>query len=111
MDADRRGLRNRELTQKIIGAFFDVYNELGHGFLESVYEASLEIALRGIGLRVERQVPVPVWFRERRIGDFRADLVVDGAVILEIKAARTLEPSHEAQLLNYLRATPLVSCF
>lgn len=107
MHADRRGLKHSGLTEKIIGVFFDVYNELGPGFLESVYEASVEIALDDAGLRVERQVPIPVWFRGRNVGDFRADLLVDGSVILELKAARTLESAHEAQLLNYLRATSI----
>ncbi len=107
MHADRRGLKHSGLTEKIIGVFFDVYNELGPGFLESVYEASVEIALDDAGLRVERQVPIPVWFRGRNVGDFRADLLIDGSVILELKAARTLESAHEAQLLNYLRATSI----
>jgi GxxExxY protein len=107
MNADQRGLRNEELTKKIIGVFFDVYNELGHGFLESVYSEAIAIALTAIGLYVERQVAIPVWFRGRQIGDFRADLLIEETVILELKAARALDPAHEAQLLNYLRATEI----
>ena len=105
MDADKRGLKHKDLTERIIGVFFEVYNELGHGFLESVYEKSLEIGLVSVGLRVQRQVRVPVWFREQRVGDFAADMLIDDCVLLELKAARALDSSHEAQLLNYLRAT------
>jgi len=100
-------LKHRELTQKIIGAFYDVYNELGHGFLETVYERALVIALGETGIRVERQVPIGVWFRGQQIGDFRADLLVEGKVTIELKAARTIDEAHEKQLLNYLRATDI----
>jgi len=82
-------------------------NELGHGFLESVYEKSFEVALTAKGLDVRCQIEVPVWFRGRRVGDFTADLLVERAVLLELKAVRTLDSSHEAQLLNYLRATEI----
>ena len=107
MNADKRGLKHEELTRKIIGVFYEVYNELGQGFLESVYEGAMEIALAEAGLKVERQVPVPVWFRGRQVGDFKADLLVEGLVILELKAVRAFDPSHEAQPLNYLRATQI----
>ena len=96
-----------ELTERIIGTFYDVYNELGYGFLESVYEASLVLALRQLGLSVERQVPVPVWFRQHRIGEFRADILVKRKVLIEVKSARALDPAHEAQLLHYLKATEI----
>jgi GxxExxY protein len=92
-------------TEKIIGVFYDVYNELGHGFLESVYEGSMVIALREAGLRVVQQQPIAVFFRGQLVGDFRADLIVDDEVIVEVKAARAIEPAHEAQLMNYLRAS------
>jgi GxxExxY protein len=98
-------LKHYELTEKIIGVFYDVYNELGHGFLESVYEHALALALTQAGMRVERQVAVSVWFRSQQIGDFRADALVDGKVLLELKAARVIDQAHEKQLLNYLRAT------
>ena len=104
---DKLKFKHQELTRKIIGVFYDVYNELGHGFLESVYEAAMLIALREAGLRAETQVPVVVNFRGYLVGDFRADLLVESAVLLELKAARALDPSHEAQLLNYLRATEI----
>ncbi|MFC1640064.1 GxxExxY protein [Gemmatimonadota bacterium] len=99
------GLLHSDLTEKIIGAFYAVYRELGYGFLESVYEAALFHILHDIGLNVERQAPIDVWFRRRRVGVFRADLVVGTSVIVELKAVRELGPSHEAQLLNALRAT------
>ena|SRR2546427_269198 len=107
MNADKNGFKHRELTQKIIGVFFDVYNELGHGFLESVYEKSLAVALSSIGLKVLSQIEIPVWFRGQLVGDFTADMLVQDCVMLELKVARCLDSSHEAQLLNYLRATDI----
>jgi GxxExxY protein len=105
MRVDSQDLKHHELTEKVIGVFFDVYNELGHGFLESVYQQALAIALAERGLSVEHQVPTPVWFRGHVIGDFRADMLVNRLVILELKAARAIDLAHEKQLLNYLRAT------
>jgi len=99
--------KHSELTKAIIGTFYDVYNELGHGFLESVYENSLAKALRDKGFDVHQQVAIPVWFRGLQVGDFDADLLVDRAVILELKAVRSFDPAHMAQLLNYLKATDL----
>jgi GxxExxY protein len=93
------------LTRAILKAFYEVYNELGQGFLESVYENALALVMGTAGLQVERQVAVPVWFRGWQVGDFRADLLVGGCVLVELKAGWALEPVHEAQLLNYLRAT------
>ena len=107
MDLQSVGLKHAELTDKIIGVYYDVYNELGYGFLESVYEESMAMALREAGLQAGRQVAVPVLFRGQQVGDFRADLLVEHKVILELKAARTLDRSHEAQLLHYLRATEI----
>jgi GxxExxY protein len=110
MNADKEEYReiiHEELTEKIIGVFYIVYNELGHGFLESVYHKALVLALRQAGLRAEIEVPVPVFFRGQQVGDFSADVVVEDKVLLELKAVRELEPAHEAQLLNYLRGTPI----
>ena len=107
MNADRRGSKHEELTRKIIEVFYEVYNEPGQGFLEPVYEGAMELALVDAGPKVERQAPIPVWFRRRLVGDFKADLLVGGLVILELKAARAFDPSHEAQLLNYRRATEM----
>ena len=98
---------HHSLTEKIIGVFYDVYNDLGHGFLESVYEAAMVIALRDKGIVVAQQVEIPVWFRGQQIGTFFADLVVEGLVIIELKAVRSIDPAHEAQLLHYLRATEI----
>lgn len=96
-----------EVTKQIIGTFYEVYNELGHGFLESVYENSLAIALREQGFEVVQQVSIPVYFRGNKVGDFEADILVNQIVILELKAARTIDPSHIAQLLHYLKATQI----
>jgi len=98
---------HKELTEKIIGVFYDVYNELGHGFLESVYREAMIIALRQVGLMIEAHVRIPVFFRGQLVGDFEADLLVERKVILELKAVRDLDSSHEAQTLNYLRATAI----
>ncbi|HUR99814.1 MAG TPA: GxxExxY protein [Pyrinomonadaceae bacterium] len=98
-------LKHRELTDEVIGTFYEVYNELGHGFIESVYEKSLAIALREKGHEVLQQVDIPVWFRGQRVGDFDADLLIDKKVIAELKSARAIDTAHVAQLLNYLRAT------
>ncbi len=107
MSADGRGLVEEELTGRVIGVFYDVYNELGGGFLESVYEGAMAIALEDAGVSVERQVAVPVLFRGRVVGDYRADLLVDRRVLVELKACRAIEPAHEAQILHYLKATGL----
>jgi len=98
-------MKHKETTEKIIGVFYDVYNELGHGFLESVYEESMAIALREAGQQVIQQAPITVYFRGQVVGDFRADLLINDEVIVELKAARAIESMHEAQLMNYLRAT------
>jgi len=107
MKENNSELKHRALTQKIIGVFYEVYNELGHGFLESVYEKAFEIALTSSGLPVLTQIEVPVWFRGKKVGDFSADMLFDRSVLLELKAGRALDRAHEAQLLNYLRATQI----
>jgi GxxExxY protein len=94
-----------ELTRRILEAAFEVSNELGIGFLESVYEGALFLALKAKGLEVERQVPIQVRFRGEAVGQFYADLVVAGKVIVELKAVKALAPEHNAQVLNYLKAT------
>ena len=93
------------MTDKIIGACIEVSNELGSGFLESVYQKATLRALRQIGLHVAAQVPLEVIFRNEVVGEFFADILVEAKVILELKAVRALLPEHEAQLMNYLRAT------
>lgn len=99
--------KHADITEKIIGVFYDVYNELGHGFLESIYERAMALALSQAGLNTETQKAITVNFRGRTIGDFRADIVVENKVILELKAGKALDASHEAQLINYLRATDI----
>lgn len=94
-----------DLTEVVIGAFFAVFNELGPGFLESVYENALMIALGAAGVPVQAQVPLTVHYRGHVVGHFRADLLVAGTLIIEIKAASQIVRIHEVQLVNYLRAT------
>jgi len=103
MNTDR--FKHKETTDIILKSFYEVYNELGDGFLESVYENALYIVLTGYGLCVERQKGINVFFRGTIIGDFKTDLIVDKKVIIELKAIRALDSAHEAQLINYLKAT------
>ncbi len=103
MNADKFKYKN--ITDIILKSFYEVYNELGDGFLESVYENALDIVLSGYGLRIEREKNISVFFRDNVIGVFKTDLIVNEKVILELKAVRTLDPAHEAQLINYLKAT------
>jgi GxxExxY protein len=98
---------HQELTRRILVSFFDVYNELGRGFLESVYVESLRLALADVGLQSEREVPIKVHFRGAVAGQFYADLVVERSVVVEVKVARTITAEHDCQLLHYLRATQM----
>lgn len=107
MDTDGHGLKHYSTTERIIGVFFEVYNELGPGFLEVVYVEALSMALCEAGLSVNREMPLAVTFRGRVVGRFRADLVVNGVVLVEAKACPRLHPLHEAQVLNYLKGTKL----
>lgn len=100
-------LKHRDVTDKILHAFFKVvYPQLGYGFLEKVYENAMVIALTALGLKVQQQVKISVYFQEQVVGEYFADLLVEDVVIVELKAASRLLLEHEAQLLNYLRATP-----
>jgi GxxExxY protein len=96
-----------ELTEKILGAAFKVQNTLGAGFLEKVYENALSIELRKSGLAVECQKPFPVKYEGTVVGDYQADLVISAKVVVECKAVNNLDPVHEAQLINYLKASGL----
>jgi GxxExxY protein len=107
MHAEKPGLIHEELTEKIIGIFFKVYNELGHGFLESVYEEAFCVSLAEQNIFYERQRAVPVFFHGLKIGDFRADILVDSKVMVELKAVAAIERVHEKQLTNYLKATEI----
>jgi len=97
--------KHKDLTDKIIKCVYDVYNELGYGFLEKVYENALMIALYENGLSAENQRSIEVYYKNTIVGDYRADILVDNKVILEIKAVKEFVSEHEAQLLNYLKAT------
>ncbi|MBC8506379.1 MAG: GxxExxY protein [Anaerolineales bacterium] len=92
-------------TELIIGAFSDVYNKLGYGFNEKVYKNALIMVLLKLGAKVEQQKSIQVFFDNQVVGEYFADLVVNDSVIVELKAVRNLLPEHEAQLLNYLKAT------
>lgn len=100
-------LLHEEITSEVIRAFYKVYNTLGYGFLEKVYENALAYELGSRGFAVRQQMPIRVYYEGQLVGDYYADLVVGGAVIVELKAADALHPDHEAQLLNYLKATDI----
>jgi GxxExxY protein len=98
----------QEKTEKIIRCFYNVYNELGYGFLEKVYERAFEIELKKNGFSCFRQTPVAVFYHNELVGSYFADIVIDGKIILEIKAgAGEIQTAHEKQLSNYLKATEL----
>ena len=97
----------RELTDKILKAFYRVHNTLGYGFLEKVYENAMLLELRGMGLRCERQRPIKVYYKEHQVGEYFADLIVEDGVIIELKVAEGLVEAHEFQLINYLKATEI----
>lgn len=95
---------NNELTEAIIGAFYDVYNALGYGFLEKVYENALKHELKKRGLRVESQKPIKVYYDGVIVGEYFADLFVEDSVLLELKSAEKIRMEHEMQLFHYLKA-------
>ena len=98
-------LLHEELTDIIINTFYEVYNELGHGFLEKVYQNSLYIELKNKGLKVEAQKKINVYYKGQHVGEYYADIIVDDKVILELKAAEAIIVEFENQILNYLRST------
>ncbi|PWK22102.1 GxxExxY protein [Arcicella aurantiaca] len=98
-------LLHQEVTDEIINAFYFVYNELGYGFLEKVYQNSLYLELMSRGFKVEPQKQIKVFFKGKQVGDYYADMIVNDLVIVELKSSNGLEEQHEAQLLNYLKAT------
>ncbi len=105
MDTD--GFKYKEITEKIIKAYYTVYNKLGYGFLERVYENAMAIELKKSALIVEKQVSIAVFYEGENVGAYFADLVVSDAVIIELKACSDLLEEHEAQLTNYVRATDI----
>ncbi len=96
-----------DLTDKIIRCFYTVYNTLGYGFLEKVYERSLCKELRNAGLNVKPQFPINVYYQDELVGEYFADIIVENSVIIELKACEVLNQSHENQLINYLKATEI----
>ena len=100
-------LKHEDITERVIAGFYRVYNTLVHGFLEKVYENALVIELRRQGLVVEPQARIDVFYGGERVGEYYADLLVSGSVIVEIKAASGIVAEHEAQLVNYLKATDI----
>jgi GxxExxY protein len=96
---------HKDVTDKIIHAFYRVYNNLGYGFLEKVYENAMVIELRKMGVRVEPQKGISVLYASQTVGEYFADLLVEDTVIAELKAAKTITEEHEAQPINYLKAT------
>ena len=107
MTTDKNNFKYKDLTEKVIKGFYEVYNELGAGFLESVYENALAIVLKDHSLQVEQQYPIPVKFRGKIIGDFKADILVDDKVIVELKAVKRIIDAHKSQIINYLKASDI----
>lgn len=99
--------KHSELTKAIIKEVYHVYNTLGYGFLEKVYERALFKRLRDKDFIVQKQVPVDVYFEDTRVGEYFADLIIEQKVIIELKAVEVLHPMHEVQLVNYLKATDI----
>jgi len=102
-----QNFKHSDITEKILKAFYQVYNTLGYGFLEKVYENAMFIELTSMGLQVEKQKHIKVYYKTHEVGEYFADLAVDKSVIVELKAAVCLCEEHEAQLLNYLKATEI----
>jgi GxxExxY protein len=100
-------LLHRDLTDATLRAFFDVHSELGYGFLEAVYANAMAVLLRQAGFRVEREVPYEIFFHGERIGMYRADLVVESQVIVEVKTSEIINPIYTTLVANYLRAAKL----
>jgi GxxExxY protein len=100
-------MKHAELSQQIIDCFFRVYNQLGYGFLETVYKKAMLIEEKKLGLQVESEMPISVLYEGQLVGEFFADQVVEGKIIVEFKAVHSLLPEHSAQILNYLNATDL----
>jgi GxxExxY protein len=100
-------LKHGELTERLINVYYALYNELGYGFLESVYQKAFALMLAERGFKFREQMPIRVIFHGVDMGEFLADLLVESAVLIELKAVRAIEQSHERQLLNYLRATDI----
>ena len=100
-------LQHKVLSDQVLAAFYEVYHELGYGFLERVYQNALLFELQSRGLTCMVQQRCPVFYKGRAVGDYFSDILVDGKIILELKACRTIIEEHEKQLINYLNATSI----
>jgi GxxExxY protein len=100
-------LLHKGITDSILKAYFDVYNQLGYGFLEKVYQNAMYFELKSLGYKVEAQKPIKVYFKNQLIGEYYADLLIEDKVIVELKACELLMNVHSAQLMNYLKATEI----
>ena len=105
-------MKYEALTEQVISAFYTIYNEFGHGFLESIYQRAFAVLLAERGMPFREQAPIQVVYHGIPLGDFKADLIADDKVLIELKAAKGLEDAHERQVLNYLKSTDLrwLSC-
>lgn len=100
-------LLHKSITDVILKVYFEVYNELGYGFLEKVYQNAMYFELQSLGYKVEAQKQIKVYFKKQLIGEYYSDLLVEDKVIVELKATELIKNVHVAQLLNYLKATPI----
>jgi GxxExxY protein len=100
-------LLHKDLTDQILKTYYDVYNELGYGFLEKVYQNALFLELRNRGFYVEAQKQIKVYYKETQVGEYYADLIINECVILELKATEVIVKEFEFQLINYLKATDI----
>ena len=100
-------LLHKELSDVIISSFYTVYNALGYGFLEKVYENALYLELNNRGLHCEKQKPIKVYYDQKIVGEYFADMIVENTIILELKAAESLMTEHEVQLINYIKTTEI----
>ncbi len=100
-------LLHKEITKSILKIFYDVYNQLGYGFLEKVYQNAMYFELKSQGYKVEAQKQIKVYFKNQLVGEFYTDLLVEDSVILELKACECISSSHIAQLMNYLKSTQI----
>ena len=107
MNTDKKSIKYEKLTEGIIRIFYKVYNKLGYGFLEKIYENAMMFEMEKESLSAISQAPIKVVYDDKILGEYFADILVDEKVIVEIKAAKNLAPENEAQLLNYLKATDI----
>jgi GxxExxY protein len=101
------GILHKSITDAILKVFYDVYNELGYGFLEKVYQNAMYFELKSLGYKVEAQKQIKVYFKKQLVGEYYSDLLVEDKVIVELKATELLINVHVAQIMNYLKATPI----